>query len=431
MLALIAAALCIAANAFFVAAEFALAKVRPTSLEAAAQAGDDDAKRALALVDRLDEYLAATQLGITIASLGLGWLGEPTMARLLEPVFEWLGVDDAIAHGMAFAVGFTFISALHIILGELVPKTLGITRAEKIAKKTARLMHAFYVVSYPALWILNHTSNFVVRLLHSPTAGHQEGKLSVEELRLMVAASLTDEGAAGQRLIIERVLRATDRPVRAIMIPRVDMQILDLERGLDEALRRIRQHGFSRYPVCIEDDPDRVVGYVYVKDLLFRDPDAVTSLAEIKRDILIVPESRTVGEILAEFQRTKIPIALVVDEYGGTSGLVTIEDALAEIVGDVNDELKGASQPRAVIDADGSWIIDGALPIGDLELEGLKLSDEEDVDTVGGYVVGRLGRLASPGDRVEVGDWIGTVEDVRRRRATRIRFRKRDAPARS
>jgi CBS domain containing-hemolysin-like protein len=204
------------------------------------------------------------------------------------------------------------------------------------------------------------------------------------------------------------------------------MQILSLKHDLDTALGRIRKHGFSRYPVCTDDNPDHVVGYVYVKDLLLREGRERPTLESLKRDILIVPESRTVGEILSEFQTTKIPMALVVDEYGGTSGLVTMEDAVAEMIGDITDELKGASQPRAREESDGSIVVDGALPVDDLELDGAKLPDHEEADTVGGYVLNKLGRLAGPGDRIEFSGWVGVVEDVRQRRVHRVRFRKEE-----
>lgn len=428
MLALVAAIVCVIANAFFVGAEFALAKVRPTSLEAAARSGDDpEAERTLRILEKLDEYLAATQLGITLASLGLGWLGEPAVAELIEPALHEMGLGTW-THPVAFAIGFAVISTLHIVVGELVPKSLGITRSEQIARLSSRPLRVFYIAIFPALWLLNRTSNLVLRALRLPAPDHAEGKLSLEELRLLIAASLTGTEADQQREILERVIRATDRPVRAIMVPRVDMQILSLNEDFEAALGRIRRQGFSRYPVCTDDNPDQVVGYVYVKDLLLREGRERPTLQSLKRDILIVPEGRTVGEILTEFQRTKIPIALVVDEYGGTSGLVTMEDAVAEIVGDITDELKGASQPRIVTESDGSVVVDGSLPIDDLELGGAKLPEQEDADTVGGYVLGRLGRLAGPGDRIDVPGWAGIVEDVRQRRVHRVRFVKVASP---
>lgn len=425
MLALLGALACVVANGFFVAAEFALAKVRPTQLEARIKATDDPAaKRALAIVLTLDAYLPATQLGITLASLGLGWLGEPAIAALLSPALERLGLRHDVIEGIAVAVGFSLMSSLHIVIGELVPKSLAIRKPEDIARHASMPLRAFYFLVYPALIVLNSASKLVLRALGLPAPDHAEGKLSLEELRLLIQASF-DDLETQKRELLERVLRATDRPVRAIMVPRVDMEILSLADDFDAWMDRVRRTGYSRYPVSKDRDPDHVVGYVYVKDLIFHGPSRPAP-ATLKRDILIVPESRTVGEILAEFQESSIPIALVVDEYGGTSGLVTVEDALAEIVGDMNDEITGVGQPRMVPSEDGSFVVDGALPLDDLaDLDGLTLVDRADAATVGGYVVERVGRLAIPGDRVELGRWELRVDDVRARRVHRLRLVRR------
>ncbi|MFO0681137.1 MAG: hemolysin family protein [Sandaracinus sp.] len=431
MLALLGALACVVANGFFVAAEFALAKVRPTQLEARIKATDDPAaKRALAIVQMLDAYLPATQLGITLASLGLGWLGEPAIAALLAPLLALFGLSEEVIEGISVAVGFALMSSLHIVIGELVPKSLAIRRPEDIARYASLPLRVFYFAVYPALILLNSASKLVLRALGLPAPDHAEGKLSLEELRLLIQASF-DDLETQKRELLERVLRATDRPVRAIMVPRVDMEVLSLSDDFDAWMERVRKTGFSRYPVGKDRDPDHVVGYVYVKDLIFHGPSR-PSPAALKRDILIVPESRTVGEILAEFKESSIPMALVVDEYGGTSGLVTVEDALAEIVGDMNDELTGVGQPRVVAASDGAYVVDGALPLDDLgELDGLALPERGDAATVGGYVLGALGRLAVPGDRVDAGRWEIHVEDVRARRVHRVRIvpRRPSAPA--
>lgn len=421
MLALLAALACVVANGFFVAAEFALAKVRPTQLEARIKASDDpSAKRALEIVQTLDAYLPATQLGITLASLGLGWLGEPAIAALLSPPLTYLGLGHEVVEGVSITVGFTLMSGLHIVVGELVPKSLAIRKPEEIARIASMPLRMFYLAVYPALVLLNAASKLVLRALGLPAPEHAEGKLSLEELRLLIQASF-DDLEAQKRELLERVLRATDRPVRTIMVPRVDMEILSLADDFDAWMERVRKSGYSRYPVSKDRDPDHVVGYVYVKDLIFHGPSRPAP-ASLKRDILIVPESRTVGEILAEFRESSIPIALVVDEYGGTSGLVTVEDALAEIVGDMNDEITGVGQPRMTPSDDGSYVVDGALPLDDLsDLDGIVLEGRGDVATVGGYVVERVGRLAIPGDRVEVGRWELRVDDVRARRVHRLR----------
>ncbi len=429
MLALLAALLCVLANAFFVAAEFALAKVRPTSLEAMARSGDSAAKRAHEITQRLDAYLSATQLGITLASLGLGWMGEPAMVQILSPALHGLGLSEQTTERIAVAIGFALISALHIVVGELVPKSLAIQRPEQVARWSSTALRAFFYASYPALWILNGTSNLVLRMMGLPATQHAEGKLSLQELRVIIQASF-DELEDKKRDLLERVLRATDRPVRAIMVPRVDMEILSLADGYDVWMAKVRRFGFSRYPVSQDGDPDHIVGYVYVKDLLMSGGRGkIPSIAGLKRDILIVPDARTVGEVLNEIQRTKIPIALVVDEYGGTAGLVTLEDVITEIVGDLRDEITTGITTRITHAADGTIVVDGTVPVDEIELDGQPLPPLENADTIGGYVLASLGRLASPGDLLDLEDWECVVEDVRSRRVHRVRFRKKKQEA--
>ncbi|MBZ0115543.1 MAG: hemolysin family protein, partial [Sandaracinaceae bacterium] len=384
LIALIGALLCIVANAFFVAAEFALAKVRPTSLEALAKAGDTQALRAFKITHRLDAYLSATQLGITLASLGLGWLGEPALSDVMSPALRLLGLSDAVVHGIALGVAFSIISILHIVVGELVPKSLALQRPEAISRWSAAPLRIFFYASYPALWVLNGASNLVLRMLGLPAPQHAEGKLSHEELRLVIQATFSERGVEGtKRELLERVLRATDRPVRAVMVPRVDMEVLSLGDDFDTCMRKVRRYGFSRYPIAEDGDPDRIVGYVYVKDLLMATRSPRAAIRDLKRDILYVPESRTVGDLLNQFQSSKIPIALVVDEYGGTSGLLTLEDVIEELVGDIADELQ-AAEPRMSLVEGGSVIVDGSLPIDDLALDGLEAPSIEGAETVGG-----------------------------------------------
>ena len=424
MIPLLFAALCVLANAFFVAAEFSMAKVRPSALEAAAKAGDKESARAFEITKKLETYLPATQLGITLASLGLGWLGEDALERLIEPVLILVGVHDpAVSHGVAIAVGFSTITMAHIVIGELVPKSLALQLPEQVARWSARPLSAFFWLSYPALVILNGASKLVLRMLRLPAVEHAEGKLSLEELRLIIAASFSQRGLEGtKRELLERVLRATDRPARAVMIPRVDMQVLSLEDDFDTCMRRVRRYGFSRYPLAENGDPDHIVGYIYVKDLLMAARRPRGNIGDLKRDILFVPESRTVGELLNEFQATKIPIALIVDEYGGTSGLVTLEDVVEEIVGDIQDELH-VDEPRVRLTEEGGAVVDGSLPIAELVLEGLEAPPIEGAETINGYILATLGRLAHPGDRVRLGAFTAVVDDVRDRRVHRVTIR--------
>lgn len=418
MIPLVLAVVCVAANAFFVAAEFAFAKVRPSSLEALARAGDLRARRALEMTRHLDAYLSATQLGITLASLGLGWLGEPALAHLIAPPLRDLGASETLVHGIAYAVAFGTISLLHIVIGELVPKSLAIQRPEAVSRWTGLLLRSFYLLTYPAMVVLNGASNAVLRMLRLPPVSHTEGKLTPDEIRIIIQASFGDVGDR-RRDLMERVLRGTDRPIRAVMVPRVDMVALATDASIDHCLDLVRRHGYSRYPLCDEGDPDHVVGYVHVKDVLTAMSDPARGLAAVKRDVLFVPESNTVGEVLSEFQLTNIPFAIVVDEYGGTSGLVTVEDVVEEMVGEIQDE-HDAERPRVLTRNDGTIAVDGAVGPEEVQLDGFEIDNIEGADTLGGYVVATLGRLARPGDRVRAGAWDLVVEDVRRRRIARL-----------
>ncbi len=419
LIALALSLLCVAANAFFVAAEFALAKVRPTALEAMAKQGDAAAARAYRITHRLDAYLSATQLGITLASLGLGWLGEPALAHLIEPPLVALGLGESAVHLIALTLGFSIISFLHIVVGELVPKSLAIQYPEQVSARSAALLQVFFYVSYPALWFLNGTSNLILRALRLPAPQHAEGVLSLEELKLLIDTSLSGPELETKKDLVERVLRATDRPIRAVMVPRVDMRVLDEEDDLETGMRTVREHGYSRYPVAEGGDPDRITGYLYVKDLLMNPPPGGGRIRDLKRDILFVPEGRTVGELLNEFRASKTPLALVVDEYGGTSGMATLEDVVEEIVGDIQDELFDTAQRLSLRD-DGTVVADGSVPLGDLVLDGLEAEAIEGAETVGAYVIAALGRLAHPGDRVPVGAYDIVVQDVRERRVKRV-----------
>jgi CBS domain containing-hemolysin-like protein len=419
----LAALLCVLANGFFVAAEFALARVRPTALEARARAGDRNAERALKVLKHLDAYLTATQLGITLASLGLGWLGEPAISALLHEPLAALGLSDRAVHGIATVIAFSIISTLHIVVGELVPKSLAIMRPEDVSRITARPMRWFYFLMFPPLWVLTRVSNWLVRRAGVEALIEPHGKLNAEEIRVIIEASFGDSDK--DRLkgeLLTRVLRATDRAVRALMVPRVDMYTLSLDDTLAKWREYVRKTGFSRYPVTEGGNPDRIVGYIYVKDLLLVDQPAKGGPRALTRDVLFLPESLSVGAALTRFQRSNIPLAIVVDEYGGTSGLITVEDVVEELVGDLQDELDVAA-PEVEQRADGTLIVAGTVAVGDLPIDGLLLDDKSLGGTVSGYIIEQLGRLAHPGDRIQIGSYEATVEDVRRRRIWRVAIR--------
>ena len=418
------AALCVIANAFFVAAEFALVKVRMTQLEAQVQKGEKRAEVALQITRKLDAYLSATQLGITLASLGLGWLGEPTVAVLIDPVLRFAGIEsEAIVHAISLTTAFSIITILHIVVGELAPKSLAIQRAEWVALRVAGPMRAFYYITYPFLFVLNELSNLTLKALGVAPIQNAEGALSAEEIRLVVAGGQLDPK---KRELMERALQGTDRPVRSIMVPRVDMECISLLDTPDQIVASLRINGFSRVPLIEANDPDKVVGYVYLKDIFLGDGLPAGGIGALRRDVLFVPENRTVGDVLEDFKRTHIPIAIVVDEYGGTSGLVTMEDILEEIVGELQDELD-VEVPPIIRREDGTIIVEGDLPISELEALGITVDPIEGHDIIAGHIVSKLGRLARPGDIVELGSHDATVEDVRSRRITRVRLAPRPA----
>jgi CBS domain containing-hemolysin-like protein len=284
----------------------------------------------------------------------------------------------------------------------------------------------FYMSMFPALYVLNGLSNFLLRRFGLTQVSEASEKHSPEEIRLIVETSFSDsERDEHKRELLERVLRATDRPVRALMVPRVDMYTLSLVDGLEEWLDSVRKSGFSRYPVTEDGNADQIVGYIYVKDLLLARSPPAAGLRALTRDMLFVPESLPVGDVLTRFQRSHIPIAIVVDEYGGTSGLVTVEDVVEELVGEIRDELD-VETPAIEEREDGTLIAEGTVALGDLPLSDVDLDEKCMGDTLSGYIIDQLGRLAHPGDRLRIGQFDATVEDVRRRRIERVALRLRD-----
>jgi CBS domain containing-hemolysin-like protein len=419
-LLLLAVLLCVAANGFFVAAEFALAKVRPTSLQALAATGDTKAQAALKAIQHLDGFLAATQLGITLASLGLGWLGEPAVAVLLEPLFRALGASERTSHTVSLGVAFGAISVMHIVLGELVPKSLAIQFPEQVSRNTASLMAFFFRLFAPALWLLNGFSNWLLRAAGVSPAEHGKERLSLDELRIVLKSSFADSSLdRRKRETLERVLGGFDLPVRAIMVPRVDMISLALSASYEANLELARQHGFSRYPVSDHGGADEITGYLYVKDLFVAPSPGSEDLRGRIRKILFVPETYLVGDLLSEFQKEGVPIAIVVDEFGGTAGLVTLEDAVEAVVGEITDELDKEA-PRITAQADGSMVTDGAVLIHDLRVWGLDTGNADADDTLGGHITAQLGRPPHPGDLARVGAFDARVDEVRRRRVRRV-----------
>ncbi|UCF36204.1 MAG: HlyC/CorC family transporter [Acidobacteriota bacterium] len=406
-LALVAAALFLVfLNGFFVAAEFSIVKVRSTRIEELIKTGKKRATHAQKLVQNMDEYLSATQLGITLASLGLGWIGEPAFAELFQPLFARSGfLEPILAHSLALATAFALITFLHIVLGELAPKSLAIQLPEPVVLATSVPMILFYKLSYPMIWSLNSTANAFLRVLGFSPASEAESAHSEEELRMLLAHS-KERGILDhdEQQILERVFEFGDRSVRQIMVPANEVIYLDTGRSLEENLAIAQKYQHTRYPLC-EGSLDRVIGIIHVKDILWRqqEPAPQVDLESIMRPVRFVPESKLIKPLLNEFRKSRTHLSVVVDEYGSAVGIVALEDVLEELVGEIQDEFD-SEIPKPSIQrlSDRRYIVDGRTLIEELEqkLE-IQIVDDEN-DTIAGHVMTLLGRTASVGDEVTV-----------------------------
>ncbi len=405
----------IIANGYFVATEFAMIKVRPTQLAELAATGSSRAKMARRITKRIDSYLSATQLGVTLASLALGWVGEPAFAQLIQPFFSRYGpFSVSIAHSIAATLAFVVITTLHIIFGELGPKYIAIGKPLGTALWTSHVLRVFYIVAFPAIWFLNKSSNLILRAIGVRPATEMEVTHSQEELRLILARSekagvLSEEN----REIIEGVFQFSKRTARQIMVPRTDVVILSITKSIEENLETIRTTRHTRYPLC-DGTLDQTIGLIHVKDLLLaqlRGPGR--PLADLKRDVLFVPENSTVDTLLAQFIESKTHMAIVLDEYGGASGIVSLENITEELFGQIQDEFD-RERPEIEVLGNGRYRVRGDYLIEDLA-DRLKVDVGEPAEeTIGGYVQARIGREIARGDRCLLGDLEIEVVDAER-----------------
>ena len=411
----------ILANAFFVAAEFAIVKVRGAHIDDLARRGSPLAGFASKVIHNLDTSLAAAQLGITLASLGLGWIGEPAVAQAVEPLFRTAGVvSPAIIHSFSFGVAFALITTLHIIIGEQMPKFLGIRKPQEVALWTSLPFWLFSVFFFPALWLLNLFANGLLRLFGVQT-GTQELAHSEEELRVILSESQRHGSLPAEKAaLLENVLDLSERTVMEIMVPRPDIDCLSLDKSWEENLSAIYSTGHTRYPLC-ETDLDRVIGFVHIKDIFLQNAEVKSSadLLKIKREVLFVPASRPVSGLQQDFQQRRSHMAVVVDEYGSTSGLVTMEDVLEELVGEIQDEFD--AEPPKVNQTPEGAVIDGQMPLADATAAlGLPEVEVKDTHTIGGYVHAQLGRIGRVGDTVLLDSHTVKVLEMSGRRITRV-----------
>lgn len=420
-------------NGFFVAAEFGLVKVRETQLGPLIQRGHRRAKMAGFILQRLDTFLSAAQLGITLASLGLGWIGEPVFSALLRPVFGWMRVEsEEVRHFLAFVVGFSAITFLHISAGEQAPKMLAIQRPLPTTLWIAYPLKWFYGVLYPFVWALTLSSQWLLRLAGLQPGREAEGMYSEEELRLLLAAAQPQAG--GLPLRRDLLLNALDlrhRIAREVMRPRQEIVVLDTAASIAQCLDVAEKTRYSRFPLCERGDLDKTLGVIHIKDL-YAMRLKVRSGAELRpaaRKLIYVPETARLEKLLHLFLERKLHLAIVVDEYGGTLGMVTLENILEEVVGQIQDEFD-LEKPRVVQTSETTWEVAGGLPLHELgELIGEPLQ-EEGVTTVSGWVTHRLGGFPKPGDSVTLGGYDLRVEEIDGMRVGRLKMTRRiESPA--
>jgi magnesium and cobalt exporter, CNNM family len=417
----------VALNAFFVAAEFALVKVRTTRLRTLAERGSRPARAAQHIVEHLDRYLSACQLGVTLASLILGWLAEPAIADLLIAGVTTAGGNlsptDPLLHGVALAIALTIITALHMTIGEQAPKIWAINRPDVTALAIAYPLQAFATVFRPFIWAVNEMSNALLRVAGIAPERLQEISHNLEEIRGILTASAQAGHISGRQLeLAENVFGIIGLEVRHILLPRVDVTTLSLRNSLEENLQIIRRSGHSRLPLC-KEDLDSVVGIVHAKDVMTSlIDDRKLDLEQLAHNPVFVSDTQPLSRFIGRMQQTRSHCAVVVDEHGTAVGLAFLEDAIEEIVGPIQDEFD-AQDPSPVSHlSNGVLEVPGALALPEaIELLALPEPTEE-TDTIGGYVVARLGRLPARGDTLEIGRYRVTVTDVARRRVTRLRM---------
>jgi CBS domain containing-hemolysin-like protein len=441
LLRIILVVLLVAANAFFVAAEFAMVSLRDTRIQQLIEMRRIGARTVQKIQQHLDEFLPAVQFGVTLASLGLGWAGEGTIAAILLPWMSHVPFGRAYAHGIAATLAFILITYMHVLLGELVPKSLALQRAERVALAVSGPMDFFMTLAHPFLLFMNKSANLVLRGFGSRLM-REGGVHSPEELKLIVTASrrvgLLPEA---QEEMIHNALELGNLAVREIMVPRHNIFSVSAEMPLEEATARVVEEQHSRVPVY---DPgkgkENIIGVLYSKDLSrmmhmrlaagipFNANAAKFKVRNIMREVLFVPETKPAADLLIEFQKRKRHLAIVVDEFGSTSGMVTVEDVLEQLVGELEDEFDVAQRPAVL--GSGSVVLDGSSSIRDLEMQyDILLPRDEGFETLAGFVMAQLGRIPKGGEAFVYQDRRYTVLQMEGRRISSVKIEKLAHPA--
>lgn len=411
-------------NGFFVASEFSIVKVRSSQLEPLADRGDARAIFSKKIVSHLDAYLSATQLGITLTSLGLGWLGEPFLAAMIEPFFALAGIAQPwIVHPAAFVLAFGLITYLHIVLGELAPKSLAIRKSLGVTLWVSRPLHLFYRALRPLIWFFNGNANwFLKHVLKVEPVGEHELAHSEEELRVILSES--EEANEVTPLGKEILMNALDMKHRVacdIMTPRGEVVYLDLEENFDEQVAHAITSRHTRFPLC-KGHIDESVGLVHIKDLLALVHRGEKDLVSIQRELLHVSEMMPLEKLLRFFLSKQAHLAVVVDEYGGAVGIVTLDNVLEELVGSINDEFDAAEEEVHRIN-DRELEVEGSMALYELaEILHAELDDSE-VSTLGGYITSVMGHIPTTGEQLMIGNYQATVTESDGRRVLRVHLR--------
>ncbi|RLQ93190.1 hemolysin family protein [Falsibacillus albus] len=412
---LVLVVLLIALTAFFVASEFAIVKVRSSRIDQLLEEGNSSAVAAKRVITSLDEYLSACQLGITITALGLGWLGEPTIASIVHAIFQKMTLTSSVTHILSVVIAFTTITFLHVVIGELAPKTLAIQKAETITVLFAKPLIGFYKIMYPFIWTLNTSARLVTKVFGLKPASEHEIAHSEEELRIILSESYkSGEINQSEFKYVNKIFEFDDRIAKEIMVPRTEIVSLSKEDTLDIFLDLVREEKFTRYPI-IDGDKDHIIGMVNVKEIftdLINNMELNTqSLESYVRPIIRVIDSIPIHDLLVKMQKERIHMAILMDEYGGTSGLVTVEDILEEIVGEIRDEFDMDEVPLVRKITENHYIFDSKVLVSEVNnLLHLDIQDE-DIDTIGGWVLTE-NYDAKQGDAISFEEYEFTIKEM-------------------
>lgn len=397
-------------NAFFVVSEFSMVKIRKSQVDIM-EAGV--IKKYVKLVtDNLNAYLSACQLGITLASLALGWIGEPAVSLMISPLLIKLGLSEATIHAISIALGFSVITALHIVIGELVPKSLAILSTEKWVKISAIPLVCFYRLTYPIMWLFNTVTNGILKLVGHSLAEECD-VYSDAEIKMLLGESCKQGLIPQERYeYVDNIFEMEEIDAKNIMTPRTDMVCLYLEDSMEEHLKTVAETKFTRYPVC-KEEKDNIVGFIHIKDLYAMQYTDESSLESIIREIQVVHESISVSKLIHVFREEKTKIAVIVDEHGGTCGIVTLSDVFTEIVGEIEDEYTHGDEEECVEVSENHFLVDASLEVEELtERFGLEIDDSIESETIGGFVLEQVGELPEVDDKVEYENLIFTIKEL-------------------